>query len=83
MAIREEDTYKYQADRLKKLISERAPGRVITFDETRNFIHFRVTDSVTGTELVEPKGEWEPSELADKSDKELWSLVQRLSNGKL
>lgn len=81
--MREEDTYRFQTNRLKKLVSERAPRKEITFDETRTFVRFRIRDLVTGAELVEPRGDWLPSELADKSDDELWDLIQHLSAGKL
>jgi hypothetical protein len=75
-----EDSYGFQVDRLKRLVEERAPGKEFTYDETRSFIHFRIT--YLGTELV-PARDWAPSELADKSDDELWTLIQHLSNGKL
>jgi hypothetical protein len=81
--MREEDTYKFQVDRLKQLVSERASRKEITFDKTRTFIRFRIRDLVTGVELVEPKGEWLPSEFASRSDDELWNLIQHLSAGKL
>ena len=81
--MREQDTYKIQTARLRKLVSERTPGKEITFDETRTFIRFRITDPATGTELVEPKGESLPSELADKSDDELWKMIRHFSNRKL
>lgn len=82
--MREQDTYKFQTDRLKKLVTERAPGKEISFDEASTFIRFRITDPVTGVELVEPKGQgWFPGELADKSDDVLWAMIVHLSNGKL
>jgi hypothetical protein len=81
--MREEDTRKFQVARLTQLVRERAPGKEITFDDARTFIRFRITDPATGTELLEPKGEWEPSELADKSDDALWAMIRQFSNGKL
>jgi hypothetical protein len=84
MAMRKEDIREFQTARLKQLVSERAPGKLITFDEDHTMtVRFRIVDPATGTELVEAKGEWFPSELADKSDDEFWKLVQHLSNGKL
>lgn len=79
----EQDTYRFQTARLKKLLGERAPGKEISFDETRSLIHFRIVDPITGTELVKAHGEWIPSELADKSDDQLWAMIRHLSNGKL
>jgi len=81
--MREQDTGKFQIARLTKLVRKRAPGKEITFDDARTFIRFRITDPATGTELLEPKGEWEASELADKTDDQLWAMIQRFSNGKL
>jgi hypothetical protein len=81
--MREEDTRKFQVARLIQLVRERAPGKEIAFDDARTFIRFRITDPATGTELLEPKGEWEPSELADKSDDVLWGMIHQFSNGKL
>ena len=76
-----EDSYGFQVDRLKRLVEERAPGKEFKYDETRSFIHFRIT--YLGTELVPAESDWEPSKLAVKSDDELWTLIQNLSNGKL
>jgi hypothetical protein len=81
--MREQDTYKFQTARLKKLVAERASGKKISFDESRTTIRFRIMDPATHVELVEAKGEWFPDELADKSDDELWAMIVHLSNGKL
>jgi hypothetical protein len=85
MTVRVEDTWQFQTARLRKLLAERAPGKVITFDEQHTTtVKFRVVDPVTGTELVPARGEWLPSELADKkTDDQLWNLVKQLSAGKL
>jgi hypothetical protein len=81
--VRPEDTFDYQIERLRKLVAEKAPGKEFIYDETRSLIHFRIVDPITGTELAPPAGEWHPSELADKSDGELWAMIQGFSNGKL
>jgi len=83
--MRIEDTWEFQTARLKKLLAERAPGKIITFDEEHTAtVRFRIVEPVLGTELVPARGEWLPSELADrKTDDELWKFVQHLSAGKL
>jgi dihydrodipicolinate synthase/N-acetylneuraminate lyase len=81
--MRPEDTSKFQVNRLDRLVSERASGKRIDFDEIRTFVRFRITDLAAGVVLVASSGEWEPSVLADKSNDELWRLIQHLSGGKL
>jgi hypothetical protein len=82
--MRVEDTWKFQTDRLRKLLGERSPGKVITFDENHKItVRFRIDDPVTGTELVGSSGEWLPDKLSEMSDDKLWKLIQHLSNGKL
>jgi dihydrodipicolinate synthase/N-acetylneuraminate lyase len=81
--MRPEDTRKFQTNRLNRLFSERASGKRIEFDEMRTFVRFRITDLANGVVLVASSGEWEASVLADKSDDELWRLIQQLSGGKL
>ena len=78
-----EDSYAFQLNRLAKLVAERAPGKILTYDDSRTLIHFRITDPITDIVLVPAVGEWEPRELADKADDELWKWIQQLSNGKL
>jgi hypothetical protein len=82
--MRIDDTWEFQTARLKKLLAERAPGRIITFDENHKLtVRFRIVDPVTGTELVGASGEWRSDQLADKSDDKLWQLIRHLSTGKL
>ncbi|HWO31237.1 MAG TPA: hypothetical protein VNO32_20780, partial [Candidatus Acidoferrum sp.] len=75
------DAWKFQTDRLVRLVGQRAPGKVITFDDTHQiYVRFRIIDSATGTELVGASGGWRPDELADLSDDKLWKFVQQLSD---
>jgi hypothetical protein len=83
--MRTEDPWAGQTNRLKKLVSECAPGAVITFDENHRFyVRFRIADS-KGETLAEtkPEREWRPDELADMSYGQLWKFVQHLAYGKL
>jgi hypothetical protein len=67
-----------------KLGGERAPGKVITFDEIHQiYARFRIVDSATGTELVGVSGGWTPNELAELSDDKLRKSIQKLSDGEL
>jgi len=69
---------------MQRLLAERAPGKEVAYDKSRILIHFRIYDPVAPSiDIVPAVGEWIPSELADKSDDELWKLLQHLSNGKL
>jgi hypothetical protein len=81
--MREEDTYEFQTARLRKLLAERAPGKEISFDPTHTIIRFRISDPASKTELLTPKGEWFPDELADKSDDIVWGMLRRLAKGRL
>jgi|HubBroStandDraft_6_1064221.scaffolds.fasta_scaffold02300_1 hypothetical protein len=82
--MRSRDTWKFQTDRLKKLVGERAPRKVLTFDEIHQiYVRFRIVDSMTGTELVGASGGWLPDELSDMSEDSLWRLIQQLSHDKL
>jgi hypothetical protein len=54
-----EDPWAVQTARLKKLVSEFAPGAAITFDQNHRFyIRFRIADS-KGETLAETKPERE------------------------
>jgi hypothetical protein len=79
----DKDTYKFQTERLRKLVSDHAPGKEIRFGNQLGLISFRIIDPPTGTVLVEKSGEWVPSVLADKSDEQLWVMIRQFSNGKL
>ena len=81
--VRVEDTYDFQRDRITRICSELAPGRRVDFDKTTSWIKFKVRDDFLRISLTEPSGEWLPSQLADKSDDWLRSLVKQLSNGKI
>ncbi|MGB8541979.1 MAG: hypothetical protein WCD49_10140 [Candidatus Acidiferrales bacterium] len=82
--MRREDTWEFQTERLTKLVAERVPGKIITFDQThRVTVRFRIVASVTGIVIVDATGEWQPDRLAEKSDNDVWKLIQHLSNGKL
>jgi hypothetical protein len=81
--MREEDTYEFQTARLRKLLTERAPGKEISFDPTRTIIRFRISDPAAKTELLTSKGEWFPDELVGKSDDVVWGMMRRLATGRL
>ena len=82
--MRKEDTYEFQTDRLRKLVAERAAGKIISFDDAHPItVRFRIVDPATGIELVNADREWMPSELADKSPNQLWALIKQLSAGRL
>jgi hypothetical protein len=81
----ENDTYKFQRERIIGVVAEKAPGKEVQFDE-RSWIKFRVVEpAAPSISLTEPTGEWIPSEFGDKfpTDDALWNFIQRLSNGKL
>ena len=77
------DTYKFQSERIERLVRELQPGKAVKFDKTSTWIRFRVVDEQLGKSLTEVSGEWEPSELADKSDDWLKTFIKQLSNGKI
>jgi hypothetical protein len=79
----ERDTWIFQTNRLSYIIHKRAPDKEIKFDEIRTAIHFRIYDRATGSEIVPEVGVWLPSELAEKSDTELWNMLKQFSHGRL
>jgi hypothetical protein len=67
-----------------KLGGERAPGKVIMFDEIHQiYVRFRIVDSAIGPELVGASGGWMPDEFAELSDDKLRKSVEKLSDGEL
>lgn len=81
--MREQDTYEFQVERLRKLVSERAPGKETRFGGQLGLISFVIVDPPTGTMLVEFSGEWKPSAIHDMSDEQLWAMIKQYSTGKL
>jgi hypothetical protein len=77
------DTYKFQRERIIRIVEELAPGRAVQFDDSSTFIRFRVRDPLLNINLTEVSGEWLASELADKSDDRLRGLIRNLSGGKI
>jgi len=79
----DKDTYESQKVRIVRIVQELAPGKKVEFDEANTWIRFRVVDETACISLTEVSGEWEPSELADKSDDWLKTFIKQLSNGKI
>jgi hypothetical protein len=79
----DQDTYEFQKERIVRIVQELAPGQKVEFDEANTWIRFRVVDETLRISLTEVSGEWEPSELADKSDDALKAFIKQLSNGKI
>jgi hypothetical protein len=72
-----------QRTRVDRICRELVPGCEVRFSPSRNLVNFYVRDGFSGIHLTEGSGDWDPSELADKSDDELRDLVRRFSNGKI
>jgi hypothetical protein len=77
----EKGSYRFQLERVTKLVAEEAPGREVQFGESQTMIQFRIMDPVIGIPLTESSGEWVPRELADKSDDWLRMFIRKLANG--
>jgi hypothetical protein len=79
----DKDSYEFQRARIIRIGNELAPGKRVQFDETTSSLRFRIRDQLLGVTITESTGEWEPSELADKSDEWMRALLIHASNGKI
>ena len=81
--MKDKDSYEFQQARVIRIIGEVAPGKLVEFDTTSTWIRFKIKDPVTGIRLTVDAGEWEPSELADKSDDWLRAFIKQIGNGQI
>jgi len=83
MVTLEKDSYAYQRARVERIAGELAPEGAGEFDETSTMVKFRIRHKSLTVDLIEPFGEWFPSELADKSDDWLRQSIKNRSHGKI
>ena len=81
----DKDDYRVQRARVEEIVRELAPNAIVKFDpdKTPNWIRFRVEDSATRTILAVSSGDWDASEIADKSDDWLRQFIRDLAAGKI
>jgi hypothetical protein len=81
--IREQDTWKFQADRIVRVVSEHRPELITTVGDyhPKDGIEFRITDA-TGKTLAETKSDYavRPEYVAQiKTDEKFWEWLQRFA----
>jgi len=83
--MKEKDTYTFQVERVRRVVEENWPGKIVEVDPSPLAIRFRVMEPAIGTELARVLEHWEPSEFADKfpTDKDLSKFIKTRSNGLL
>lgn len=72
-----------QRERIKKIVAMLAPNAVIKFDDYSSYIRFRVVDGPTGVVLMNSSGDWNPTELARRSDDWVRQAIGALSGGRI
>lgn len=77
------NSYSCQKRRIERVVDEFLPGKVAEFDEASGFIRFRVIDPLSNTPLTGICGMWFVSEIADKTDDWLRTLIRNSSGGKI
>jgi hypothetical protein len=80
----EKDDYRVQRARIEKIVRELCPTCTVEYDPEKvpSWIRFRVVNS-SGTILAVSSGDWESSEIADKSDDWIRQFLKQISGGKL